>query len=203
MRLIASARKLPVSEEQKEARLRDFIQLDLKAREAVIGDASERCYRLLARSPDSPVACALAGMVTDAQALGIDIQAVFLRPGAVAPASDGSSPFLSPSVTCRKAGDRRLVEAHEQLFLGNGRVWIGDCMRRDPARRDAFESYFEFSEIVASWTERSFQRIWANSLPLDLKRASSAPSARPLPDYTDAPLMAVGEVPTFALPILH
>ena len=204
MRLIASTRIQAVSEEQKESRLKDFIQNDLKAREALDGAvASERTYRLLARSPDSPVARALAGLVPDATALGIDIQVVFLRVDGVAPASESASQFVSPSVACRRASDRRLVDAHEQLFLGNGRAWVGDSMRRDPARRDAYESYSDYCELVASWTDRSFQRIWATACAVDLSRTKVMPSARPRPEYTDTPLMALGEIPDIAIPFLH
>jgi hypothetical protein len=43
----------------------------------------------------------------------------------------------------RWARDPRLIEAHEQLVLGAQTCWIGDSMRRDPTKCDAFESYVE------------------------------------------------------------
>ncbi len=42
-----------------------------------------------------------------------------------------------PGVTCRVANDRRLFDAHEQLVLSAKDTWTGDCMRRDPTKRDS------------------------------------------------------------------
>ena len=40
----------------------------------------------------------------------------------------------------RVLGDPRFGAAHEQLVVGT-HVWTGDCLRRDPNKRDAFEVY--------------------------------------------------------------
>ncbi|MBS0242054.1 MAG: hypothetical protein JSS20_07740 [Proteobacteria bacterium] len=31
-----------------------------------------------------------------------------------------------------------MLDAHEQLIVGDRGVWFGDCMRRDPMKRDSF-----------------------------------------------------------------
>jgi len=45
-------------------------------------------------------------------------------------------------------------------------VWIGDIMRREPAKRDAFENYVDNCEKTANWAKVAFQRLWAISKPL-------------------------------------
>lgn len=60
----------------------------------------------------------------------------------------------------------RLVEAHEQLVLGPTVCWIGDCMRRDPAKCDAFETYVEGCGEAAGCAAVSFERLWIVSEPV-------------------------------------
>ena len=43
----------------------------------------------------------------------------------------------------RWARKPRLIEAHEQLVLGPQTCWIGDSMRREPAKCDAYETYID------------------------------------------------------------
>ena len=57
----------------------------------------------------------------------------------------------------------RLIEAHEQLVLGPETCWIGDCMRRDPAKCDAFENFIEDCGEASGCAIVSFERLWAIS----------------------------------------
>ena len=41
----------------------------------------------------------------------------------------------------RWAKNPRMLDAHEQLVIGPNSTWMGDCMRRDPTKRDAFQSF--------------------------------------------------------------
>ena len=66
----------------------------------------------------------------------------------------------------RHAPDVRLLDAHEQLILGPSSVWVGDCMRRDPAKRDAYECYARDSYDTAIWAKRSFDRVWTRARPV-------------------------------------
>ena len=70
------------------------------------------------------------------------------------------------AIDVRMLTDQRFAAAHEQLSLGDGRVWIGDCMRRDPAKRDAFEMYHDNNLATAAHATASFAKMWDKSVPL-------------------------------------
>ena len=66
----------------------------------------------------------------------------------------------------RGARRPRLVEAHEQLVMSPTVCWIGDCMRRDPAKCDAFENFVEDCGEAAGCAAVSFERLWVISEPV-------------------------------------
>ena len=82
---------------------------------------------------------------------------MFLKRPVVAKGGDASV----PGFTTRFLTDARMLEAHEQLVLGPATVWIGDCMRRDPSKRDAFETYCDLNVPTARSARRSFERMWS------------------------------------------
>lgn len=165
MRFNAFARTHIVRTADKEAKLRAFIHRDMMARKAAGGSAQGGRYRVIALSMQSPVAMALASLTAEAAALGIEIQAVLADVDPSAPAPDCSVSFAMGALT-RCLADPRLLEAHELLVLGERRVWVGDCMRREPASRDAFECYSQDCAVTAAWTARAFERIWAAARPV-------------------------------------
>lgn len=157
MRLSAFARMNVVQKEEKESRLTDFISRNLAARKLLDTRAEKTIYRVVALSPDSPVSIALARHAHEAEALGIEIQAVYLRKQS--PTSTTTD--LLPAHACRFVSDARLLDAHEQLVLGPTTAWLGDCMRREPAKRDAFECYSEGCDATARRALNSFDRLWS------------------------------------------
>jgi hypothetical protein len=95
---------------------------------------------------------------------------------------------------CRVAGNPRLLEAHEQLVMGPATCWIGDSMRREPDKRDAYECYAANHALTAHWSTTSFNRLWAASdtivrrgavLPADVVPADDTTQA--VPAATDLP----------------
>jgi hypothetical protein len=94
----------------------------------------------------------------------------------------------------RWARHPRLVEAHEQLVLGPETCWIGDCMRRDPAKCDAYESYVEGCGEAAGCAAVSFERLWGASEPLVSRTAhrGGSPRAGQPPAIEAAPQPTVG-----------
>jgi hypothetical protein len=58
-----------------------------------------------------------------------------------------------------------LLEAHEQLILSPTAIWTGDCMRRDPVKRDAYEAYAPDSAETARIAQQCFERVWTASEP--------------------------------------
>jgi len=74
--------------------------------------------------------------------------------------------YLAERIAAVERIERLRIEAHEQLVLGPETCWIGDCMRRDPAKCDAYESYVEGCGEAAGCAAVSFERLWLASQPL-------------------------------------
>lgn len=153
MRPISSPRMHVVRKEEKEARLSAFIDAQLGALSA---DGSHH-LTVLARSADSPVLKALAGRASVIGARIADVRIIIVQPDV--PASAEVALFMA-GVTCRTGCDSRLLDAHEQLAIGDQIAWIGDCMRREPTKRDAYECYSSDCRETAAYAHRSFERVW-------------------------------------------
>lgn len=144
-----------VRKEEKETRLTTFVAELLAA--GVACDANGRGMTVLARSFDSPVLKALAAQADAIRAAGLKVRViVVLEEGA----SDAVTGLLA-GVELRSACDGRLLDAHEQLAVGDKVAWIGDCMRREPAKRDAYEIYSADCADTAALAHRSFDRVWS------------------------------------------
>ena len=124
---------------EKVSKLSAFIGADLDSRSTHGMHAAGGCYLLIARSPDSPVAEALRSHAARLAAMGIRVRAIFSEVDYAKPVHL-MAPFSVPS-ECRLARDPRLLAAHEQLVLTPTCSWVGDCMRRDPGKRDALERF--------------------------------------------------------------
>lgn len=144
-----------MAREDKEARLRAFIASHAESHRASGVAPGMTTYRLLALSAESPVARALADLAPDLSAAGIRVEALFAR---------RSTAAKLEGAECRFVTDLRLLDAHEQLVLDRVTAWIGDCMRRDPLKRDAYELYSD-SPVTAGHAARSFAQIWRAAGP--------------------------------------
>jgi hypothetical protein len=148
----------------KIAKLSAFIGEDLDARAAHGLHVTGGCYLLIARSPESPVAQALRGHAVRMASMGIRVRAIFSEVDQANPV-DMIAPFAMPS-ECRLARDPRLLAAHEQLTLSATCTWVGDCMRREPGKRDALERYAPDCAQTGAHASRSFESLWRATTPL-------------------------------------
>lgn len=147
-----------VKKEEKEARLREFVQ------RRIAGRAGLASLGVIARSFDSPAMKALA---TEAGSHDVVIDAIVLKHSETDTASAiAFATALAGRVRCRVARDPRLLDAHEQIILDDTAIWIGDCMRRDPEKRDAFECYSEDAAESVAWARACFARLWRAAEPL-------------------------------------
>lgn len=154
MRFAPNARPNVMAQE-KEARLRAYISRHMESLREQGVASGVTTYRLLALSLESPVASVLKSMLPELSAAGIRVEMVLLRRSGVSEIQ---------GVDCRVVTDARLLDAHEQLVLDRATVWVGDCMRRDPLKRDAYELYSD-SPVVAGHAARSFAQIWRAAGP--------------------------------------
>jgi len=166
MRIAPSPRLIPAGREEKEAKLRDFISLDLAARRESGASTGLVRYTLLARAPDSPVARAISAVMPDLIAADATVDLLLLDLDGFAEEPVRASLLDMHNVDVRLLRDPRFSSAHEQLVLNMRRVWIGDCMRRDPAKRDAFELFHDDNATAATHAAVSFSRMWAAAQPV-------------------------------------
>lgn len=149
-----------IKKEDKQSVLRAFIAQDIEARRKVPAIAgSTPSYYIIARSPNSPVARAVAELSDELAALGISIYAVFATTsslGSVTSRQHGNS----DASNVRQVQDPRLLDAHELLLLDDTSSWVGDCMRRDPSLSDAYERFSNNCAFTNASVRSSFQQIW-------------------------------------------
>jgi hypothetical protein len=183
-----SSRLLDLSVSEKVARLSAFITSDIDSRAARGLYAAGGCYLLIARSPEGPVAIALREHAATLAKSGIRIRAIFgeieLGQGA---ATVAAPPFALPS-ECRIARDPRLLAAHEQLVLAPDCCWIGDSMRREPAKRDAYENFAAGCAESATNAARSFEKLWRAAAPVRAVPMVPAGLTPRLPELAGNPL---------------
>ncbi len=159
---------------EKEQRLYEFVG-------AYLSEANRgRCptsndILLIARSVESPVVRAVASLASEIAAAGSCVRLIIARADRESPPRDWAlSRDVDVDCEVRWARRPRLIEAHEQLVLGPQTCWIGDSMRREPAKCDAYESYVDVCSATAAAAAVSFERLWAASEPL-LGHAPVAP----------------------------
>lgn len=154
-----------IKKEEKEPRVTAFIEAHLEKRAGAGAPAAAGEFLLVARSPESPVCTALARLAPELTRHGIEIRAVFTAIDAGAFGAEGAAGSLLAVASARIINDPRLYEAHEQLVIDEQTCWVGDCMRREPAKRDAYESYFEGSAPAARSATTAFARLWDAGVP--------------------------------------
>jgi len=148
--------------------------------------------QVVARSLESPLIKAITALGEDIAAAGSSVRLILAQlDGAGDPQAWARSVPFAHEI--RWAKHPRLIEAHEQLVIGPETCWIGDCMRRDPAKCDAYESFIEGCGEAAGCAAVSFERLWLASeeVAMGARRAGylalGAPPGRP-----DGPQATVG-----------
>lgn len=158
-----------VKREEKESKLKEFIEDCLAIAVATAartagGTAIEAS--LVVRSSSSPVARALASVMECHSGSAIAVKVVTATAADATDGAPAAGPLERIAAEIRVLHDDRLLNAHEQLVLGSSLTWVGDCMRRDPEKRDAYEFYGREADAAAAWARTSFDRLWAMAEPL-------------------------------------
>jgi hypothetical protein len=181
--------------EDKETKLKTFIRT-LVEQTGGSNDADPKggAVLLIARSVESPVAKAVAALVREGT-IRVPVKTIL----ALAPRqeAEGVSETLAAIVGThggRVVRDVRLFDAHEQIVLGQAASWVGDCMRRDPMKRDAYECFAGDCSKTAGWARTSFERLWdiCEALPEELLQPAASPLCPPPVGVEDAAADPVG-----------
>lgn len=125
---------------------------------------------VVARSAASPVADALVQLGPELALRGMRVRAIFTTLTAESGVPDWCTLNLPFAREVRLARHPRLIEAHEQLVIAGGTAWFGDCMRRDPAKRDAYEQYAGRDAAAVRIAASSFERLWRVCEPVAIRQ---------------------------------
>jgi hypothetical protein len=168
-----------VKREDKMETVRTFIKASLLLPRAAQAGIEE--ITLVARSAESPVARALVALGGDIASRGIIVRAIFghLECEKSPIGWSIAGPEIPFNRQLRWAKNPRLADAHEQLVLGPHTSWIGDCLRRDPSRRDAYEQFAATDAATTMTLQTSFSRLWNASVPLQIRTPRSALLPKP------------------------
>ncbi len=151
------------------------------ARLEISSDLPRIAPTLIARSPESPAAQALLSAPAAIFKFGAP-RIIFTRLANTACVPDlPDAMSLSINRQFRLLDDPRILDAHEQLVLGTDCAWIGDCMRRDPMKRDAFEKFADGCGITTAFAMKSFERLWSVARPIGSELLS-----RSMPQWSKA-----------------
>jgi hypothetical protein len=190
-----AARMQVVRKQDKEPKLKDFIRDALTAlADRRLGHAPS-CL-VVARSQSSPILRALACFNDELHTRTFCVR-IILSAAEIDDAADRTGAAIVDG-TARIARNARLIDAHEFLVLGPRASWIGDSMRRDPSKRDAFEGFRADDADAVALAVRSFERLWALSeaTPRRIGQTASlaAREAKPEPEAK----AIAGDVPAAA-----
>jgi hypothetical protein len=147
-----------VKREVKEEKLKAFISAHL----ATTAVSQPATWLLIARSSHSPVVKALNALAPEMAKAQVTVRTILALLDNGAGDTQAQTMMLCPT-ECRIASNPRLLEAHEQLVLSASTSWIGDSMRREPDKRDAYECYAADHATTAQWSATAFNRLWAAS----------------------------------------
>ncbi len=160
MRFDTPSRLVMTCRSEKESKLAAFVSDGLTDVDA------PGVVTLVARGTDSPVASALIAALAQADHANVIVRIVLFDIDTVVEDHTATTILDIAGADIRVLPDSRFAAAHEQLVLGNARVWLGDCMRRDPAKRDAFAVFHDANVPAAQHAAQSFAKLWAVAIPL-------------------------------------
>lgn len=159
---------------ERELEIADFVR---KTSTTAFCDERDDELLVVALSSKSPVIVALQAVSADTAAPRHATRIIL----ATLPENDPAEELkaLAPA-EIRWAATPRLMDAHEQLVVGSTSSWTGDCMRRDPTKLDAFQSFNDNCLEATGWARISFERLWAAAKPLAAIPAPDAEAMEPL-----------------------
>ncbi|MDA7946876.1 MAG: hypothetical protein MPJ78_05310 [Hyphomicrobiaceae bacterium] len=131
-----------------------------------------RVISITARSPASPVMLALQASAEDLQSRNVFVRAVLsdVDPEKALHSAWQVMSMLAPNREhvdmVRWANAPAILEAHEQMIMGDRMCWLGDAMRREPGRRDAFDIFEADAQRTCSLALNSYTAMWRHARPV-------------------------------------
>ncbi len=157
-------------------------------------DLESHTVTLIARSPASPPAQALAMNLGRFQPMSLEVRIIFTQ---IAPpdalnflgqALNGSC-RQAPEAIIRWAKNRSLLDAHERLTLGRTLCWTGDSMRRAEDSRSAMDRVDDGTPRIIADANASFEALWSLSSPVPRTAFSRVAPACQIPGVQEQALV--------------
>lgn len=133
---------------------------------------TERTLTLIARSPSSEIARALALQAEALEQKAISTRVIFARLAPVELASEMASalkltgPRDSKESAVRVIRTQALLNAHEQLVIGSECSWTGDMLRRNEGNRNGLDIWEDGSTGAARLAQFAFNALWPSAKPV-------------------------------------
>jgi hypothetical protein len=135
-------------------------------------DLTARQVTIIARSPLSPVIQTLSSVADELSTRQIAVQVVFSDVDPENALRDAWTVISDLSKNSehgdliRWANSPGVLEAHEQMILGQHMCWLGDAMRREPGRRDGFDMFDTDAPHTCRLGIQSFAAMWKFATPV-------------------------------------
>lgn len=140
---------------RSEQKLRAFIEAALQGPMTT----TQEPMLLVARSAASVVTRMVFALSDRLAARQMSCRMIFTSAGRDADATSDVRPSFGHEI--RLVADPRVLDGHEQLVIGTGSIWFGDCMRRDPAKRDGYESFTHGDTATVKSSRHTFEKFWS------------------------------------------
>ena len=191
MRLMTQLRnsQIPASALTKDRHERYFSQYIQWLDEERDGAAASRHVTIIARSPQSGVVRALLSSADELKNRGISVRAIFgdLEPNDLLRQTCDTLQALSKDIEIgdlvRWAKSASLMDAHEQLILGQRMCWSGDSMRRQPGNRIGLDLFEPAAPHTCRLGILAFEAIWGISDPIPSSHLRTNGSGKPLASF--------------------
>jgi hypothetical protein len=160
------------------------------------GLMAERVVTLIARSPATPAARALALYAKDIERQQVSVQIIFAK---LAPTdllielatALNFMPREHEASAVRFIKNPGLLNAHEQLILGTSTCWTGDMLRRAEEQRNGLDLLEEDAPGSVQIAEFAFSAIWNIARPVP---ARAYVARRQMPEPVMPPELAAAEL---------
>lgn len=144
----------------------------LQTLEAKGSSLTDRSLTLIARSPSSEIARALALQAEYLRRKEFSARIIFARLGPVELAAEMAWTLqLTSGGDCKESSVRiiktpALLNAHEQLVIGEHCCWTGDMLRRAEGNRNGLDIWEDESVGAAKLAQFAFNAIWPLAKPV-------------------------------------
>lgn len=205
MGFLSAFHKMPTGDcqiliERLAMRLGDCLQR-LEAKGSSLRD---RSLTLIARSPSSEIARALALHAEHLQRKEFSARVIFARLGPIEMAAEmASSLKLTGSGDCKESAVRiiktpALLNAHEQLVIGEHCCWTGDMLRRAEGNRNGLDIWEDESAGAAKLAQFAFNAIWPSAKPVPSNVLTGRRRGLRDSEWRNASMTPAGIASTFA-----